>query len=243
MLGPLLATAASIGSSLLNANTARKNTDLTNKANRELAEYQYSKDLEMWNRGNAYNDPINQMDRLKKAGLNPNLVYGNGAVGNTASQLPKYNAPRMDYNYLPKFNPMEMLSYFQDFRMKNAQIDNVKADTLSKVLTAEYKEKSMADALELLTEKRIITSQQRDQLATILGWWNQTIGSTPQTKGQQLLESQLQSRQAQTLSLNLGLEKIRQETRLRAAEADFYDWGAWSRLLQGFGLKLPSFRK
>ena len=47
----------------------------------------------MWERANLYNEPSSQMDRLRKAGLNPNLVYGSGKVtGNVASQLPKYQA-------------------------------------------------------------------------------------------------------------------------------------------------------
>ena len=38
-----------------------------------------------WKRQAEYNSPVNQMARLKQAGLNPHLVYGNGAsvsVGN-----------------------------------------------------------------------------------------------------------------------------------------------------------------
>lgn len=39
-----------------------------------------------WNLANDYNHPVNQMERLKAAGLNPNLVYGSGSVtGNTTS--------------------------------------------------------------------------------------------------------------------------------------------------------------
>lgn len=39
-----------------------------------------------WNLANDYNHPIQQMNRLKAAGLNPNLVYGSGSVaGNTTS--------------------------------------------------------------------------------------------------------------------------------------------------------------
>lgn len=39
-----------------------------------------------WNLANDYNHPIQQMERLKAAGLNPLLVYGSGSVsGNTAS--------------------------------------------------------------------------------------------------------------------------------------------------------------
>lgn len=39
-----------------------------------------------WTLANDYNHPIQQMERLKVAGLNPNLVYGSGSVaGNTTS--------------------------------------------------------------------------------------------------------------------------------------------------------------
>lgn len=47
--------------------------------------------LEQWNRENAYNSPKQQMQRLKEAGLNPNLVYGKGA-DNISGQV---NMPRM----------------------------------------------------------------------------------------------------------------------------------------------------
>lgn len=45
-----------------------------------------AKAMESWNLMNDYNHPVQQMERLKLAGLNPNLVYGSGAVtGNTTS--------------------------------------------------------------------------------------------------------------------------------------------------------------
>lgn len=37
--------------------------------------------VENWRRANAYNTPAMQMARLKAAGLNPDLMYGNGAAG------------------------------------------------------------------------------------------------------------------------------------------------------------------
>lgn len=40
---------------------------------------QYNK--EMWDYQNAYNTPQAQMERLKAAGLNPHLVYGQGSAG------------------------------------------------------------------------------------------------------------------------------------------------------------------
>lgn len=100
------------------------------RANQNLAQYQYSKDVEMWNKANEYNSPIKQMERLKSAGLSPAQIYGGGsasAVGNTATTLPKYSAPRVEYNKQPLVNVTDMLSRYQDFRMKDAQIDNVRS--------------------------------------------------------------------------------------------------------------------
>lgn len=54
--------------------------------------------LDMWNRQNVYNDPKNQMARLKSAGLNPNLVYGSGGVsGNTTSNAPQQEQVKTNF--------------------------------------------------------------------------------------------------------------------------------------------------
>lgn len=118
----------SIAQGVINSVQQRRNIDRQNRANRELANYQYSKDLDMWNKGNAYNAPQAQMERLRAAGLNPNLVYGSGTVaGQAAQQLPKYNAPQMDYNYQPPVDLPGTLGAYQDYRIQQAQLDNMKA--------------------------------------------------------------------------------------------------------------------
>ena len=69
----ILGAVGSVTTSLINSKTAERNTNLTNQANMKLAEYQYSKDLDMWNRQNEYNSPSAQMERFNAAGLNPNI--------------------------------------------------------------------------------------------------------------------------------------------------------------------------
>ncbi len=124
-----------------------------NKANLKLAEYQFSKELEMWNKQNAYNTPLAQMERYQAAGLNPNLVAGQGNSGN-ATQMPQYNAPTMQ----PSFNPLnllEVLGKYQDLKMKQAQIDNVKAateDTKVRTLINAINQKSMQFDYDLKSE-------------------------------------------------------------------------------------------
>ncbi|AXH73438.1 MAG: DNA pilot protein [Microviridae sp.] len=144
----MLAALANIASTWIQSRTAKQNTDLTNKANKELAEYSYSKDLEMWNKTNEYNLPSSQMSRLKQAGLNPNLIYGSGGATTQAATMPKYNAPTMSYNYKPAIDPLAILGAYQDFKISNAQLDNVKAETETKNLTNAYLASSMGDRLK-----------------------------------------------------------------------------------------------
>jgi hypothetical protein len=102
-------------------------TILTNRANRRLAEYQWNKNVEMWHMQNEYNAPKQQVTRLKEAGLNPNLVYGKGtSTGNQSAQAPTYQAPTMQ---APQVAIGNVLGEFQNLELRQAQIDNVKAQT------------------------------------------------------------------------------------------------------------------
>lgn len=99
-----------------------------NKAQMELAEYQFAQNKDMWQTQNEYNAPGRQMQRLESAGLNPNLVYGSNAPGNQSGSAPTYEAPKMHSEFSPMQIP-DMLQHYQSFQMHNAQIDNVRAQT------------------------------------------------------------------------------------------------------------------
>lgn len=96
------AIASGIGS-LVGAFSSNKNIDRQIKAQQEenektrqynlmLAKQQNQWNLEQWNRENAYNDPSAQMQRLRNAGLNPDLMYQNGAAGLQAASSPDMTA-------------------------------------------------------------------------------------------------------------------------------------------------------
>lgn len=59
----------------------RQNYNYTKK----LMQLQYQQNLDLWNKQNEYNSPTAQMQRLQAAGLNPNVVYGNGVSGNSSN--------------------------------------------------------------------------------------------------------------------------------------------------------------
>lgn len=127
---PIPMIAAPIIGAGVNALSQVLGNQSTNSANQKMAEYQYQKDLEMWNRANEYNSPVAQMKRLKDAGLNPNMVYGSGSVvGNTSTQTPKYQAPTLDNHVETKFDVIPAISAYQDMQVKKAQIDNINAQT------------------------------------------------------------------------------------------------------------------
>lgn len=58
----------------------------------QLAGQQNQWNVEQWNRMNDYNSPLNQMQRLRSAGLNPSLAYGGGLVDAGSSSSPAASA-------------------------------------------------------------------------------------------------------------------------------------------------------
>ena len=98
--------AGNIGSTLLTNSSNSSNVDKTNQQS-----------IGLWREQAAYNTPQNQMARLKAAGLNPNLVYGNISSAN-ASQAPALLAHQ---NVAPQVDPLTL-----------AQIRNINADTEKK---------------------------------------------------------------------------------------------------------------
>lgn len=108
-----------------------------NAYNVAMADKAYERDLDMWNRQNAYNSPSEQIERLKAAGLNPNLMYGNGADSGNAAAPPSYNAPMSDINrYQGDFGVQDAanavsngISQYIQTKLGMANIDNIQSNT------------------------------------------------------------------------------------------------------------------
>lgn len=89
--------ASSVIGGIGSAIQARKNRKLARELAQKQQDFQsaeaekaYQRNLEMWNKQNAYNSPAAQMARLEAAGLNPNLAYGS-LGSSTAGTPPAYN--------------------------------------------------------------------------------------------------------------------------------------------------------
>lgn len=82
------AAAIGAGATLLGTAGSAVATGKLNKKTRKWNE-------KMWHAQNAYNLPEAQMERFKQAGLNPNLIYGQGSSGN-AAQPPSWSPSAPD---------------------------------------------------------------------------------------------------------------------------------------------------
>lgn len=85
LLDPTSNAFGSVASPILTGAMTLAGTALQAKYNREMAERQNQYNIDMWKMQADYNSPQAQMRRFQDAGLNPNLIYGQGNNGNMTS--------------------------------------------------------------------------------------------------------------------------------------------------------------
>lgn len=134
MVAPAAITAgAGLLSSYINYRAQKKLNAQTYTYNKELAQDAFRRNVQMWNMQNAYNTPAAQMARLVAAGLNPNLIYGNGqeaSAGNAGT------APALQYGAwnptAPFFDVASPIRSAMEMYLLQAKRDNINADTANK---------------------------------------------------------------------------------------------------------------
>lgn len=124
---PILPIVGAGLSMLFNAGSQAMSNNAQKNWNIDMYNRQRQDALADWKMQNEYNSPAAQMERLKAAGLNPNLVYGNGSATTTAS-TPRASSAQSYNPKAPQIDANSMFSYI-DLQMKQAQTDNVKKAT------------------------------------------------------------------------------------------------------------------
>lgn len=126
---PLLAAAAPLIGGGLDA----LSTGAQNRKSREFSREMYARtkadNLDFWNQQNKYNAPQAQMQRLKEAGLNPNLVYGGSGNSGQAASIPTPDVQSAQFR-TPDFTSAfsqsaNNLAEFQNMDIRQAQLDNL----------------------------------------------------------------------------------------------------------------------
>lgn len=105
------------------------------KESKKLMKYQHDMAVADWERQNAYNTPTAQMQRLKDAGLNPYLMYGQGTTGVSSSSVQQ-----------PQFTKIDKYS-----RMADAINTSIQQQLAIKMQQAQIK--------QMKTQNRLIDAQ------------------------------------------------------------------------------------
>lgn len=228
MLGAAIVSGvASLGNSIINSIQSKKNTERTIAANKQLSEYQYSKDVEMWNKANAYNSPEEQMKRLSAAGLNPNLAYGSGAVaGNTSTSTPKYEKPTVEYKTQPVQLPSDAISQYMDLRYKN---EAIKTEVIKQGLLKANTEKTHNQALVELTRDILYGKQAegygiKNRIAQNLENNQYSVAAENLKVIKQKLKNMQRDEQLKMLQkVNLGWDSVIKQQMHAKGKEDLYD--------------------
>lgn len=96
-----------------------------NKRNRQMMNYELKQNKKMFDYQNAYNTPKNQINRLKEAGLNPALMYGQGTTGNSIG-----SAPQTRYTPDESFDSSSLIqgvTQGAQMLLQKQQVNNLKA--------------------------------------------------------------------------------------------------------------------
>lgn len=256
-----LISSAGVGTSnianiLLNSHNNKQNAKQWKEyANlqRELQSSQNAWNLAQWNRQNEYNSPANQMNLLRQAGLNPNLVYGN-LSGASAGSLESAGADISS----PTPNNAAQVSGFGDLGVQignqmmqkelndaniekiNTEIESQRIDNAHKQFALNKQEetyKNQQDNIKSITD---LNNSKSDEIQKNLGLIEANIRYMDAKEKSQTLEnlfnektfedrvklvsSQLKLNQAQTRVLNKTIQKISQEMKtLKAQECLFWN--------------------
>lgn len=135
--------------------SSRKAQKDANAANIHIAQMNNEANAANIDKMNEYNSPASQVARLSAAGLNPNLVYGNGQVMNTQDTPATFTAPHIspagfDFSAIGDAGN-SMIDNFLKFRatdisQQNANSNTQNANTLMK--EAEIKRQEMLNRKE-----------------------------------------------------------------------------------------------
>jgi len=120
-----------------------------NAYNEQMWQRQNEYNEQQWNKQNEYNSPEAQMNRFKEAGLNPNLIYGQGTTagpisvasfnasthgsasqpgGSRPGSAPHSSAPRPGWTpTAPNFDMNQGIMAFFNARQTTAQVNNLEA--------------------------------------------------------------------------------------------------------------------
>lgn len=160
----------------------------------------------MYERNNSYNSPAAQMQRYKEAGLNPDLIYSQGASTAATAPSPASQASTPSAGSFNNVNPLESLgSAISADAMQRAQIEAIKAGV----------NKTNAETKQINIQNEALPDTLRQQLSNLVKQGNLT------DKDIEIRNTQIGQIEANTKSLLQGIENMKVDLALKNGELDF----------------------
>lgn len=175
MLSAAIGALGSLFGSSVGNNQAEAAASQAYERQKSLMKLQQDYAVSNWQREVNYNSPVEQMKRLKEAGLNPNLVYGNGSIqGLESPGISSPTSPSAPMASVFGFgNPIaEGAAAAQGI----AAAKKAGAEAVGQTIENEYLTKTLSDRIKTVSVQNNWTAQQtsylEEQIANLAGQRN-----------------------------------------------------------------------
>lgn len=135
--GSLLSAGGGLVSGVVNNLFANSAARKQHEREKELMDIENQYAIDMFNRTNAYNTPSQQMKRFREAGLNPNLMYGNGSAASGNADMPSApssgTAAKAEYPGIGNLGASAYQAYGESLQYKSveAQTEKTRSENLA----------------------------------------------------------------------------------------------------------------
>lgn len=210
--------------------------------NREMYDKQRADALADWNRQNEYNSPVQQMARLKNAGLNPNLVYGHGAEA-TSTAMPRNTETKAWNPQVPSvnFDAGSVIGSYYDAKVKEQTINNMKAQLENTQMETLLKAAQRTSTLSNVDKTQWDVERSKGLYPSSLQYQQEQVNKiiqdmdiaqqqnkrSAQLQGEQIL-NMIQQRSMNNLSMEQtqrAIELMKKDSRIKELDAQFADKG------------------
>lgn len=218
--GALISGASSLASSLI-----------TNEGNRKSQKRADKYNLAQWNRQNAYNDPSAQMERLRKAGLNPNLIYGSSTAGATGQASPAPLSKAAPYKI---DNPLGQIQTVANLQARGEATNNLKTQNTVQAQqainlaaqTAKTGIETDRGKVGLALDKRLLNTSAEAAEMNLRKLESETIGQEIETSFKGLtLQNRVKDIYYRTQNAKATLQGQTLENQLKALQRDLKQLG------------------
>lgn len=193
---------------------------------KKLMRYQSELQQKMIDQANLYNHPVNQMARLREAGLNPNLAYGSGVSGNQ-SEPGKVSAVSRDAGIdlnVDAIAQMKLQREMTQQAIKNSQWQSVESMTRAtqNMLKNKLMRQTFSDQVRQIHENVEHTIQSMRESAQRINESQERTNNLV-VEANRIAELGKQEAIRTEILKNFGVQEMREKIREVGARANYYD--------------------